>query len=264
MTIKFCSLSSGSSGNSTYISSGSTSVLVDAGFAATRIIGGIRDIGCDPSKLDALLITHEHDDHIRGISVLARRYSIPIMGTEGTLSAIRKKYADIPDGLFMPVDHEEFTVGDIKVTPIPISHDAADPVGYSFKIRDKKISTVTDLGYVSKGVVSGVRGSDLLLIESNHDVEMLKNGSYPIYLQNRILGAKGHLSNKVAASLISFLLESGQAGLIYLGHLSKNNNIPELALNTVTSMLSQRGIKYNEGDIRLTFRDSASDLVEFD
>ncbi|MDI6600223.1 MAG: MBL fold metallo-hydrolase [Thermoanaerobacteraceae bacterium] len=264
MTIKFCSLSSGSSGNSTYISTGCTSILVDAGFAASRIIDSIRHIGCDPSRLDALLITHEHDDHARGISVLSRRYSIPIVGTEGTLNAIKKKYKDIPDELIKPITHEEFTLGDLRVCPIPISHDAADPVGYSFKMEGKKISIVTDLGYVSSGVVNGIKDSDLLLIEANHDVDMLKNGSYPEYLKRRILSSKGHLSNTVAASLVSFLIASKQVGLIYLGHLSKNNNIPELALKTVASTLQQRGIKYNEKDIRLTFRDNVSDLVKFD
>lgn len=264
MTIKFCSLSSGSSGNSTYISTGGTSVLIDAGFAATRIIDNIKYIGCDPSKLDALLVTHEHDDHSRGISVLARRYSLPIIGTEGTLDAIRKKYNDIPDKLFSPISHEEFALGDMKITPIPISHDAADPVGYSFKVRGRKISAVTDLGYVSSGVVNGIKDSDILLIESNHDVEMLKNGSYPAYLKKRILSSKGHLSNTVAASLISFLIASRQVGIIYLGHLSKNNNVPELALKTVTTTLAQRGIRYKESDIRLTFRDNVSDLMEFD
>ncbi len=264
MTMKFCSLSSGSSGNSTYLEAGSSSVLIDAGFAATRIIKSIRNIGCDPSRLDALLVTHEHDDHIRGIRVLLKRYPVPVIGTQATLDVIKRRYPDIPGRFFMPINHEEFTLGDMKITPIPISHDAADPVGYSIKIRGRRISIVTDLGYVSSEVVSGIKDSDLLLIESNHDVEMLRNGGYPVYLQKRILGSKGHLSNKVAASLISFLLESRQAGLIYLGHLSKNNNMPELALNTVTSMLSRRGLKYNKEDIRLTYRDHASEMAEFD
>jgi Metallo-beta-lactamase superfamily. len=138
MTLKFCSLSSGSSGNSTYISSGSTSILVDAGFSATRIIDSIKYIGCDPSKLDAILVTHEHDDHIRGIKVLAKRYSIPILGTEGTLNSIRDRFKDIPETLIKPITKEEFTLGDLNVCPIPISHDAADPVGYSFRSKGKK------------------------------------------------------------------------------------------------------------------------------
>lgn len=234
--MRFCSIASGSSGNCIYIGHASTHLLVDAGISGKRIEEGLQQVGVAPENLSAILITHEHSDHIQGIGVLARKYNIPLYGTAETFCAMQKgktSVGKIKEELLCQVFPEtEFVIGDIKVTPFSISHDAANPVAYIFEADSQKIGMATDLGIYTETTVNYLKNSDLLYLESNHDPNMLLVGKYPYYLKQRILGEYGHLSNDTAAKLLCELYHPNLKH-VFLAHLSKENNYPELAYETV-------------------------------
>lgn len=242
LMIKFCSLYSGSSGNSIYLSSGDTSLLIDCGLSGKRIVEALSDIGQKPQEISAVLITHEHSDHIKGAGILSRKFDIPIYANEKTWNAMEaylgpvsiknKKYFDT--GF-------EFDIGNICVKPFPIPHDASEPVGFNFFIEGKKITSATDIGHMNRKLLYNLEGSDLLLIEANHDVEMLKMGPYPWSLKKRVMGDHGHLSNEMAGKVVAYLAEQGTKHFL-LGHLSKENNFPELAYQTVCNRLREKNI----------------------
>ena len=234
--IKFQSFLSGSSGNSTFVTDDDTHLLVDCGACGKYITECMRRIGITPETLAGILITHEHKDHIAGVGVLSRKYNIPVYATAKTWEAIGDSLGCIHEKnkrLTEPV--MEF--GGLTVSSFSIPHDAAEPVGYSFETSGDKFTIATDLGRVTDDLVAAIEGSRVVIIEANHDVEMLKNGRYPFYLKKRILGDLGHLSNELCGSLCIHLAKTGTE-TIWLGHLSAENNRPELAYQTVLDALN--------------------------
>ncbi len=261
--MKLCSIASGSSGNCIYVGSEQTNLLVDAGVSAKKIESGLHGIDIRPDSLEGILITHEHSDHISGLGILARKYHIPIFATLETIGAIRriKAIGEIEEGLFRPVKPQEaFRINDILVEPFATSHDASNPVCYTMSSEGHKIGIATDLGMYDDYIVNSLQGSDLLMIEANHDVNMLMVGRYPYYLKQRILGDRGHLSNDTSADLISKLL-SPSLRYIQLAHLSKENNYEELAYETVCCELSGRGCDFSSLNLSVAHRDVPSPMV---
>lgn len=264
--MKMCSIASGSSGNCIYIGTEATHLLVDAGISGKKTVEGLNNLGLTGSDLDGILITHEHTDHISGLGVMCRKFGIPVYGTKGTLSAIRKMgtLGRIDDSLFNVISADEkFTLKDITVNPMKISHDAAEPVAYRFQYGTKRMAVATDLGIYDDYTVECLKGMDVLLLEANHDINMLQVGPYPYYLKQRILGNRGHLSNELSGKLLSRLLHDKLKSVI-LGHLSLENNLAELAYETVRLEISMADNPYTPDDfpIYVAGRSEMSQLVE--
>ena len=261
--MKLCSIASGSSGNCIFVGSSRTNLLVDAGVSAKKIENGLNGIDIHPESLEGILITHEHSDHISGLGILARRYHIPIYATSETIGAIRriKAIGEIDESLFHPVKPKEaFQINDILVEPFATSHDASNPVCYTMSSEGNKVGVATDLGMYDDHIIACLQDSDLLMIEANHDVNMLMVGRYPYYLKQRILGNRGHLSNDSSADLISKLL-GPKLRYIQLAHLSKENNYEELAYETVCCELTNRGCNFSTLQLTVAHRDIPSPMV---
>lgn len=247
--IKFASLISGSSGNATLVSDGKTNLLIDCGGSGKCIQNALMEAGVSIGEIDAVLLTHEHSDHVKGIGVLSRRYGFPIYATEKTHSSIVKVGEINPDLKISISPDKDFEIGSIIVSPFSIPHDAADPVGYGFYIGNDKYTVATDMGYISHNVLDRLKGSKAIILESNHDIDMLRCGPYPFYLQQRILGQYGHLSNETASMAALALAESGTEHIM-LGHLSEHNNLPEIAILETNQRLTAAGINVGK-DITL-------------
>jgi phosphoribosyl 1,2-cyclic phosphodiesterase len=242
-------LASGSKGNSTVVSSSETSILVDAGLSCRETLKRMASAGEDPAQLDAIVITHEHQDHVNGLAVLARKLHIPVFMTGATHQAWKRwsrkhQYADSPEmakveQLELFEAGREFHIGNIAVTPFTIPHDAVDPVGFVFNVEGVKIGFATDLGYMPPNVRFALRGCDGLLIESNHDLEMLRVGPYPWSVKQRVLSRVGHLSNEELGRFFEGDYDGG-AAFIVLAHLSENNNHPEIARKCAEQALEPR------------------------
>ena len=231
-------LASSSSGNSTFIRTERTRILVDAGLSRRDLLARLAAIDEQPECLDAILITHEHSDHVSGLVALARLLDVPIFITRLTAPAIPwEEYAPKLDCFQAGAT---FSVGDIEVDSFTVPHDAIDPVGFCFRAQGIKIGVVTDLGYVPQSVKFHLRGADLLVLESNHDLEMLKVGPYPWSVKQRVMGRKGHLSNDVVSDFIRFDLDSSISTLV-LGHLSEHNNHPQIVRTTAGRALDGSG-----------------------
>lgn len=256
MGIKFCSLSSGSSGNCQYIETEKARILVDGGFSGKRTEELLSSIGVEPKSLDGILVTHEHIDHVKGVGVLSRRYDLPIYANSNTWLGMEKLVGKIQEKNIKVFTSEEYLdIKDITVYPINISHDALEPVGYIFFYNKVKISIITDTGWVNDNMKAKIKGSNLYLMESNHDINMLKEGSYPWPLKQRILSVKGHLSNDDAGRVLGEVL-TGKEEIILLGHLSQDNNTPDLAHKTVKNILLDKGINVDKDiNLGLTYRD---------
>lgn len=265
--MRVCAVASGSSGNCVYVGNGETHLLVDAGISGKRIEQALTQIEVAPEGLRGILITHEHSDHIQGIGVLARRYGIPLYGTAETLCGMLKGKTNlgrIPEELLHEVKPgEALWFDDLVARPHRVSHDAANPVCYTFEADGKKAALVTDLGMYDEGIKEAVFGAQILYLEANHDVNMLLVGAYPYYLKQRILGERGHLSNDAAAKFVCEVLHP-QLKHVILAHLSKENNLPELAYETVRielqAMAKKRGIPMPE--LFVAERDIPSKLVD--
>lgn len=243
MNLRFAPLLSGSSGNSLYIGAGDTNLLVDAGVSLVRLLPQMQAAGLDPRDLDCILVTHEHSDHVAGVGVLSRKYNLPICATEGTWAGMERKIGKVaPENIRVIEPWRDFYMGRLNVMPFSIPHDANEPVGYSFRLGAIKCSIATDVGCIRPGWMDEVAGSDVLLLESNHDVDMLHAGRYPYDLKKRILGKRGHLSNDDCGRAAVELAKRGVRHII-LGHLSHENNHPDLALLTVQSALVEAGIQ---------------------
>lgn len=233
-------LASGSSGNCILISHGGSRLLVDAGISCRRITTALGALGIDPATLAGICITHEHSDHIAGLATLSRRLALPIYTSPGTGRQLCYRMAGLEDLLRPIVPGEEQAVGPFLLGSFPTSHDAAEPMGFTFSADGRRAAVVTDLGYVSDDVLDGVLGSQAVICESNHDVEWLRSGGYPYYLKARILGDKGHLSNEAGAALALRCAQAG-AHTVVLAHLSAENNTPARALQTTETVLSAAG-----------------------
>ena len=260
----FCSIASGSSGNCIFVGTDHTNVLIDAGISGKRVTEGLHAIDRDPKELDAILITHEHSDHIKGLGVLARKYQIPVYTTGGTVDALsRMNLGKMPEGIFHEIREDEtFSVGDLKIDPFTISHDAAQPVGYRIECDDHSVGIATDLGKYNEYIIENLQNLDALLLEANHDIRMLQVGKYPYYLKQRILGDRGHLSNENAGRLLCRLLHDNMKA-IFLGHLSRENNYEELAYETVCSEVTLGDNPYKSRDfkIQVAKRDCISEVI---
>ena len=264
--MNLCSIASGSSGNCIYVGTDATHLLVDVGISGKRTENGLNSIGQSLNNVDGILITHEHSDHICGLGVLSRKYHIPIYATKKTIEAIKMctSVGKIEEELFVPIRADEkFTIKDIIVEPMHTSHDAIDPVAYRFRYENKRIAIATDLGTYNDYTVECLKGMDLLFLEANHDVNMLQVGPYPYKLKQRILGDRGHLSNELSGKLLKRLAHDKLQGVI-LGHLSKDNNIPELAYETVRVELALGSEVYNEYQFPITVakRDEVSPIIK--
>jgi len=243
MDVKFCPLVSGSSGNSTYIGTKHTHILIDAGVSCKQIVEHISELKLAPEQIDAIFITHEHIDHIKGAGVLSRKFDIPVYATLGTWEGIGKTVGDLAQKNIKYVYEDEICIiNDLCVKPFAIPHDAREPVAYSVFAENSKMTVATDIGHITDVVKENIYDSDVLLLEANHDLDMLKNGSYPWPLKKRILGDKGHLSNIAAGDTLSEILSS-KLKYVFLGHLSKENNEPHLAYETVKKILEDNKIK---------------------
>lgn len=233
--MRFCSIASGSSGNCIYVGSEATHLLVDVGISGKRTEAGLHELEITGEDIDGILITHEHSDHVAGLGVLSRKYHIPIFATGGTIRAILQNGGkNAPDAsLFHQIEADrKIIIKDLTVSPMRISHDAAEPVAYRIGYGKKKVAICTDLGIFNEYTVECLKGMDALLLEANHDINMLQVGPYPYYLKQRILGDRGHLSNENAGRLLNRILHDNLKEVV-LGHLSKENNMPELAYEAV-------------------------------
>lgn len=251
--MRLCSIASGSSGNCIYVGSEATHLLVDVGISGKRTESGLNSLGVSGADLDGILITHEHADHISGLGVLARKYGVPIFATPGTIDAILTcgSLGKIDRGLFHEVKADQkLVIKDLTVNPMRISHDAAEPVAYRIAYGSKRVGICTDLGIYNDYTVECLKGMDALLIEANHDVNMLQVGPYPYMLKQRILGERGHLSNENSGRLLSRILHDKLQSII-LGHLSKENNLPELAYEAVRLEITMSDSPYRADDFQM-------------
>lgn len=265
MRLTLCPLFSGSSGNSVYVSCGSFRLLVDVGMTASRIEAELREIGVELRDIDAILITHEHVDHIRALGVICRKYGIPVYANEGTWDAILTKDSRIPPRCVRTFyTGEDFYLGDVNIHPFPIPHDAQEPVGYAFSCKGLKCAVATDIGYIREEWLDAVSGSQAIVLEANHDVEMVQRGPYPQRLKQRILGRNGHLNNEDSAKALLELVKRGTQA-VFLAHLSADNNLPELAYNTVCETLEAAGYDVkDEICVHVARRERVSDMLILD
>lgn len=234
---RLCPLFSGSSGNSYYIGSRSAGVLIDAGRSARQIEGMLRSCGIDPLAVQGILVTHEHTDHVNGVRVFAKKYRLPIFASQGTLQALEGALADAETHVAV----SGMQLAGMTVTPFHTSHDCAESLGFRIQTEDNRCFTLsTDLGCLSEEVIENLLGADFAVIESNHDVEMLRNGGYPYHLKRRILSDRGHLSNAACAAFLPELAKSGTKRFL-LAHLSRENNTRAIALEASLSSLVRAG-----------------------
>lgn len=245
----FLSLVSGSSGNASLFEYNGTTILVDIGMSCKKLCEALDSIDISPDKINAVLITHEHSDHIKGLGVFMRKFNKPVFATNGTLDKFN--FGKVDESLINVFESgKAFSIGDIEINSFPISHDANNPVGFTFNTGNEKYSIATDTGIVTDKVFNAVKGSKAVLLEANHDVEMLKYGGYPYELKKRILGEKGHLSNDTAAITANKLVKYGTE-YIMLAHLSDKNNLPGIAYKTTENYLKKNGIKPGQ-DVKLS------------
>lgn len=261
--MKFCSLYSGSSGNSIFLGNESTKILIDAGLPGKKIDEALKQIGQTPNELDGIFITHEHIDHIKGVGVLSRKYDIPIYAPHDTWVEMERSIGKIKEHNIKVMDRRStVAINDIDITSFIIPHDAASPVGYTINSKGKQASVVTDFGVFTREIEDNIKESEVILIESNYNENMLDMGPYPYQLKQRIKNTYGHLSNEHCGEAIVQLLKSGLGKKIVLGHLSNTNNTPELAELTVKDILRDNNIKLGS-DIYLSLanRHSPSDMI---
>lgn len=257
----FCSLYSGSTGNSLFVESDNAKILIDAGESAKKIVNALSLYDVDINDIDAIVVTHEHSDHVKSLGTLSKKYNIPVYANKETWNAMVEQNCKVLDEnkkYFTP--YNNFEIGDLVISPFKIPHDAANPCGFNITNKDKKISIATDLGHITEELLYHLENSCFALIESNYDLNTLKCSSYPYLLKQRIAGPNGHLSNVETGKLISKLIKSGLSSVL-LGHLSKENNFPELAYRTVVEELISNHYDENSISIGVAKRDTPSKLI---
>ena len=258
----FCSLYSGSSGNSLFVETPNTKLLIDAGVSSKKIETALKSIDVDPSSLDGILITHEHTDHVQGLGTFSRKFDLPVFVNSKTLDAMPKQKDKIPEKNIKTFEvNDKFSINDLDIKSFSIPHDAANPCGFSILKGDKKISIATDIGHMTNSIIKNLEESLFVLLESNYDPEVLRCSSYPFNLKSRIAGPTGHLSNEMAGKTISYLLKSGLKNAI-LGHLSKESNFPELAYQTVVDELISNNYDENALSLLVAPRDERSKIIK--
>ena len=246
----FCSLYSGSSGNCLFLQTSNTKILIDAGESAKKISSALSSIEINPTDIDAILVTHEHSDHVKGLGTFSKKYDIPVYANTKTWDAMEEQASKINEKNQKHFTIEEnFEIGDLKIHPFKIPHDAANPCGFNIIHNNKKISIATDIGHMTSNIAHKLEDSSFVLLEANYDPNILKCSPYPYLLKQRLAGPNGHLANIDAGRTISFLLNSGLEAVM-LGHLSKENNFPELAYKTVVDELISNN--YNENALSIS------------
>ncbi len=247
--MKVAVLASGSSGNAIWVSSGSTGVLIDAGVSARRVASAAEGLGLDTGMLEAVLVTHEHSDHVSGLGPVSRRFELPVYATSGTHRAMDGRLGKCRERAVVEPG-TEFRVGDLAVSPFSVSHDCAEPVGYTLTDGHDRVAIATDLGVVTHPVRHHLSEADCVVLEFNHDERMLRDGDYPWRLKQRIASRSGHLSNEAAARELVTLVD-GPISFLVLAHLSRENNTPSLALETASEALERAG----RSDVRVLLAD---------
>lgn len=248
--MRLFNIASGSTGNSTYVGTDSTHVLIDAGISRKRIFDGLKEAEVSFDDIDGILVTHEHIDHISSLGVLERTREIPIYATKGTIEEIKKSKSlgSMPMDVFVEIEpDEEFVINDITFTPLRTSHDCADPCCFRFRSNGKSGAVVTDLGTYDDYLISNLQDLDMILLEANHDIRMLEVGPYPYMLKRRIMGEFGHLSNEASGRFLSQIIHDNMANIM-LGHLSRENNTKDLALLSVSYELDEADNEYKSKD----------------
>ena len=263
--MRMMSIASGSSGNCIYIGSEDTHILIDAGISRKRIVDGLKEVDLSLNDISAVFVTHEHSDHIKGLGVMSRKEAINIYSTEGTINGIKdtSSLGEIPDDVFIPIMPDtDIKVKDLNIHAFSVSHDAADPVAYTVSDGRNKAGIITDLGFYDDYIVNNLEGCEAMIVEANHDINLLQVGSYPYYLKRRILGNKGHLSNETSGQLINSLLND-KVKSIMLGHLSKENNYDKLAYETVRLAIDMSANEFKAADfnIEVASRNEPSRIV---
>ena len=258
---KFCNLYSGSSGNCSFVGTDNINILIDCGESQKKISDALESIGKNINKIDAIIVTHEHSDHVKNLGAISKKYNIPVYANEKTFENMPEQTSLIDEKnkkIFNTDDH--FEIGDLKIYPFHIPHDAAEPCGYNIYNEDKKISIATDIGHMDNNILKKLEESQFLLLESNYEPEILKYAKYPYYLKQRIAGPNGHLSNQEAGLTITKLVYSG-VNNIMLGHLSKQTNFPELAYKTVMEEIIKSKIN-SELSLNVASRLKPSKVIE--
>lgn len=247
--LKFFSLYSGSTGNSLLLQSEHSNLLIDSGVSAKKVVDGLTKIGVSVDDINAILVTHEHTDHVQSLGTISRKYNIPVYANTKTWDAMKTQKDKINDSnIKFFQTNENFEIEDLKIHSFSIPHDAADPCGFNFVSGKEKISVATDIGHMTTNVMDCLENSQFLMLESNYEPEVLKCSRYPYLLKTRIAGPNGHLSNQLAGKTIANLIDSGLKEVM-LGHLSKENNFPELAYKSVLEELSYAG--FTDQDIAI-------------
>lgn len=264
--MRMMTIASGSSGNCVYIGSDNTHVLIDTGVSRKRIQEGLNKADLDIKDISAVLVTHEHIDHIKSLGVLSRKDGIPVYTTEGTWDGILNSLStgNIDHCLFNQVKPDQkIMINDLVIRPFSVSHDANDPVAYRIECGNKSMAVATDLGFYNDYIINNLKDCNSLIIEANHDVNLLQVGSYPYYLKQRILSDKGHLSNEASGKLIDNILNN-QCVNVFLGHLSKENNYDKLAFETVKCEIDMSDSEFKSSDFNISVaeRDTPSRIIE--
>ena len=264
--MKFGTIASGSSGNCIYIGSENTHLLIDTGISKKRIDEGLSELNIKGEELSGILITHEHSDHIQGLGVFSRKYGVPIYATRGTIAGIKecKNIGNLDDELFQEIMIDQlFSVGDIKIKPFAISHDANEPSGFRIENDNKAVAIATDLGKYDDYIIQNLTNLNAIVLEANHDVHMVEVGPYPYYLKQRVLSNRGHLSNELTGRLLCNILHD-KLKYIMLGHLSKENNYDELARETVKLEVTMGNTPFKGEDLPLMVakRDTMSSILD--
>ena len=260
--LNFCSLYSGSSGNSLFVESNNTKLLIDCGTSAKKIESALDSINIDITDIDAILVTHEHSDHIQGLGTVSKKYNIPVFANCETWNAMQTQKSKIDLNNQKTFENNtEFQIGNLQILPFSTPHDAANPCGFNICNGNKKISIATDLGHVNETLLNNLKHSSFILLEANYDPEVLKVSKYPYLLKQRIAGPKGHLSNSTAGKVISNLIKKDLKEVM-LGHLSKENNFPELAYQTVTEELIHNNIDTKDIKISVASRFNPSKIIK--
>lgn len=261
--LNFCSLYSGSSGNSLFVETENTKVLIDCGVSSKKVEEALKSLNVEPASIDAILITHEHSDHVKGLGTFSKKFDVPIFANQETLDSMEAQVVKIADkniNTFRVAD--KFCVGDLEINPFTISHDAANPCGFNIFKDNKKISIATDIGNMDTKTVKNLEDSIFVLLEANYDPDILKCSAYPYLLKRRIAGPTGHLPNEQAGKTISHLINSGLQSAM-LGHLSKENNFPELAYKTVAEEIMSNNQGKNSISLSVASRNEPGKLITF-
>ena len=248
-------------GNCLYVESENTKILVDAGVSLKKIEAGLETLNVDPSSLDAILVTHEHSDHIQSLGNLSKKFNLPVYANSETLDSMPKQTDKIStENIKKFKVSEKFSIKDIEINPFSIPHDAANPCGFNLSNNSDKISIATDIGHMTKDILKQLEESKFILLESNYDTEVLKFSKYPYLLKKRIAGPEGHLSNETASKVINYLLNCNLKAAM-LGHLSKESNFPELAYQTVVDEVINSGTDISKLSLSVASRDKVGKII---